>query len=162
MPPSRKKKRARESGWLSLTESCTTGANTTIVSTEVAIPILQFSDTYNAIELYKVTLVETTGGVSSIGFIGSKSWAASAATSEDVATDRTTLQTLMTSTSSPVCTIDMTDDLGNGVIFPAERFVLSLRSLTAGVTVGCFTVRYRLKKVSDADLVTMLNQYLVN
>lgn len=162
MPPSRKKGRSRESGWLSLTTSVTTAANTVIVSSDLDIPILQFSDTYNAIELYKITSVQTTGTVTGIGFVGTKSWAASAANSEDVAKDRTTIQTILTTSATPCATLDLTDDLGNGVIVPADKLVLSLRALTAAAITACFTLRYRLKKVSDADLVTMLNQYLVN
>ena len=150
----------RESGWLSLTTSLLTAGDTVVVSVNLDIPILQFSNTYNALEVYKVDFMPVVGTANCVGFLGSKTWAASTALSSDIAKDRSTIWT-GTATAGIGLTVDLTDDLGNGVIFPAERIVFSLRSLAASAVTAVCIIRYRLKKVSDADLVTMLNQYLV-
>jgi hypothetical protein len=154
---------ARESGWLSTQVNLSPGNDTNWHSNVVQIPILQFSDTYNAIEIYKVDVTQVVGTSIVDVAIGSKNWEGSAVSAPGVNNDKTTLWNATIPSSYPTQSFDLTDDLGNGVLVPAEQFVVSakLHANVAGVTMS-YTLRYRLKKVSDADLITMINQYLVN
>lgn len=151
----------RESGWLTLSDSQSTGGDTAWVAKAIDFPILAFDSNFNTIEIYKIQVDQITGNNGAYIAIGSKSWSGVTTTFASVGIDRTTLWGAAIPTGITSQTFDVTDDLGQGLMMPADRIVWNVKNSAGTAQTFILRVFYRLRKSSDHDLVTMLNQFIV-
>lgn len=161
MPRTRRGSTGRESGWLNISDGNSTSGDLAWQSKTIDFPILAFDTQYNAIEIYKVQVDQVTGNNGAFLVIGTKSYTGTTTSVLTVSADRTTVFSCSIPTGITSQIFDLTDDQGNGPMLPADRLTWSVKNSSA--TAQSFVVRffYRLKKVSDKDMITMLNQYVV-
>lgn len=158
-----KRTHATQSAWLSLVASVATPANSTTWSgAAITIPFLQFGDTYNAIELYKIDYDAAITADPVLTIVGAKNLNGVAGGNyQTYASDKSTVSFETMAVNAPSQQSDLTDNVGHGVLYPAQTIYLNAKNFGANnAQVIVARIYYRLRKISDRDLLGIVNQYI--
>lgn len=133
----------------------------------ITIPFLQYEDTYNAIEIFRIQF-DTVGVLSAAAqaFLSSTNQngiAYSVYSQTTAITDKRTIIYHGFNVTDDSAMLDLTDDVGHGVLYPGNTIYFNAGNASGSATPTVFCrVYYRLRKVSAADLVAMINQFSIN
>jgi len=135
-------------------------------SVKIDIPFLQFADTYNAIEIFKVQYDASNIATDPVtSFLSSNNYGGTPyATYSGIQAmkDSHTILYHGYNTTNDSELLDVTDDVGNGILFPNAALYFNAGNVGANNSQSVMVrIWYRLRKVSDKDLIGMINQFIV-